>query len=132
MGNNKPEIIKFKKIGKPELGYISVAEVGEYVPFEIKRVYWTYFTPDHIQRGSHAHKHLKQIIIAVSGNLKIQLKDKEENGYVFELNTPHKGLYIPEGYWRDISFSQNAVLVCIASEVFIEDDYIREYKDFIK
>lgn len=128
----KPKLIEFKKIGDSTVGYISVAEVEEYVPFEIKRVYWTYYTPDHVQRGGHAHKKLKQILIAVSGNLEIILKDKQENKYVFELNKPNEGLYVPEGYWRDISFSNNAVLLCIASEVFNEDDYIREYTDFIK
>lgn len=132
MNYKAPKIIEFKKIGEPSLGYISVAEVEEYVPFDIKRVYWTYFTPDHVQRGGHAHKQLEQILIAVSGNIKIHLKDQEENEAVFELNKPDAGLYIPKGYWRDISFSHNAVLVCIASKVYDEDDYIRDYTEFIK
>lgn len=132
MNYKAPKIIEFKKIGAPSLGYISVAEVEEYVPFKIKRVYWTYFTPDHVKRGAHAHKKLKQILIAVSGNITIQLKDNSGKEMVFELNKPYEGLYVPQGYWRDISFSHNAVLVCIASEFFNEDDYIREYSEFIK
>ena len=64
---NKPNLISLKKIGDPSLGYISIVEENDLIPFEIQRVYWTYFTPNHVERGNHAHKELHQLIVAVSG-----------------------------------------------------------------
>jgi hypothetical protein len=125
-----PSEIEFKSIGQPDLGYISVAEYQDLVPFEIKRVYWTYFTPNHIVRGNHAHKALKQNIVAVSGIIEFDLEDKEGNIFHYTLDTPEKGIFIPEGYWRTIKFSHNAVLLCLASLVYGENDYIRDYDEF--
>jgi dTDP-4-dehydrorhamnose 3,5-epimerase-like enzyme len=127
----EPRIIQFDKIGDSSLGYISIAEVSHQIPFDIKRVYWTYFTPNEVQRGYHAHKKLNQVIVAVSGVIKFQLKDQSGNSKEYVLDDPSKGLYIPQLYWREISFSHNAVLLCLASEVFSEKDYIRKYEDFI-
>ncbi|MDP3312578.1 FdtA/QdtA family cupin domain-containing protein [Lutibacter sp.] len=128
----KPTLIEFKKIGDSSLGYISVAEIQDTIPFEIKRVYWTYYTPDHVHRGAHAHKKLQQVLVAVSGSIEIVLKDKYGKEYVYKLDNPSAGLFVPEGYWRDLKFSHNAVLVCIASDIFKEDDYIRDFSKFIK
>ena len=128
----KPTLIEFKKIGDPSLGYISVAELEDTIPFEIKRVYWTYYTPDHVQRGGHAHKKLQQVLVAVSGSIEIVLKDIYSKEYDYKLDTPSKGLFVPNGYWRDLKFSHNAVLVCIASDIYKEDDYIRDLSKFIK
>ncbi|QOD61530.1 FdtA/QdtA family cupin domain-containing protein [Polaribacter haliotis] len=130
MKNKKPYIIEFDSIGSSELGYISVAEAQKQVPFDIKRVYWTYFTPNNVQRGHHAHKNLQQIIVAVSGVIEFKLTDKLGFEQVYILNTPSKGLYIPELYWREISFSHNAVLLCLASEFYIKSDYIRNFQKF--
>jgi len=126
----KPHIIEFNKIGSSELGYISVAENKDQIPFDIKRVYWTYLTPNEVQRGFHAHKKLSQVIVAVSGTIKLTLKDKEGLEYAFVLDNPSIGLYIPKKYWREISFFQNAVLLCLASDKFDENDYIRDFNDF--
>ena len=130
---DKPHTINIAKIGKPEIGFISFVEgLAETLPFEIKRVYWTYFTPNEVQRGGHAHKALKQLIIAVAGT--ITFKTEDVNGHVetFVLDKPNIGLYIPKKIWRDIQFSHNAVLLCLASEIYTEDDYIREYAEFKK
>jgi dTDP-4-dehydrorhamnose 3,5-epimerase-like enzyme len=129
---NHPTIIEFNKIGDPSLGYISVAEVQDNIPFEIKRVYWTYYTPDHVQRGGHAHKKLQQVLVAVSGIIELTLKDSKGKEYFYKLEKPSMGLFIPENYWRDLKFSHNAVLVCLASEIFKEEDYIRDFSKFIK
>tara|TARA_R110002073_G_scaffold128999_1_gene274968 strand:+ start:18541 stop:18948 length:408 start_codon:yes stop_codon:yes gene_type:complete len=129
---NKPSLIEFKKIGSSSLGFISVAEFESQVPFPINRVYWTYFTPNEIQRGFHAHKELCQVIVAVSGNIKLTVVNQNEEKELFILDTPSIGLYIPKMYWREISFSHNAVLLCLASEVYNENDYIRDYKTFLK
>ncbi|MCS4303096.1 MULTISPECIES: sugar 3,4-ketoisomerase [Chryseobacterium] len=125
-----PHIIDFLKIGSPELGYITVAEAQKNVPFSINRVYWTYFTPQDVIRGGHAHKKLQQVIFAVSGTIEFNTQDLDGNEASFILDTPSKGLYIPELIWRDIKFSHNAVLLCLASELYDEDDYFRDFEDF--
>ncbi|KQK27316.1 dTDP-6-deoxy-3,4-keto-hexulose isomerase [Chryseobacterium aquaticum] len=127
-----PHYINFSKIGSPSLGYISVAENLENIPFEVQRVYWTYFTPQDVTRGGHAHLALEQVIVAVSGTITFMTEDLEGNRTEFVLDSPEKGLYIPKHIWRDIKFSHNAVLLCLASEKYTEADYIREYDNFLK
>lgn len=127
-----PHYINFSKIGSPSLGYISVAENFENIPFEVQRVYWTYFTPQDVTRGGHAHLALEQVIVAVSGTITFITEDLQGNKTEFVLDSPEKGLYIPKHIWRDIKFSHNAVLLCLASEKYTEDDYIREYDKFLK
>ena len=131
MNKHKPKILELNAIGSLDIGYISVAEYHDSIPFKIKRVYWTYFTPNHIERGNHAHKKLQQVIVAVSGVIELTLIDKQKQKQVFTLDNPDVGLYIPKGYWRKIKFSHNAVLLCLASEKYDEDDYIRDYKEFL-
>ncbi|BEV05545.1 FdtA/QdtA family cupin domain-containing protein [Chryseobacterium gambrini] len=127
---DSPHIIHFSKIGSQDLGYITVAEEQKNVPFEIKRVYWTYYTPQDVIRGGHAHKELQQIIFAVSGTIEFNTLDMEGNNKTFILDTPSKGLYIPKLIWRDIKFSHSAVLLCLASELYDEKDYFRDFDEF--
>ncbi len=129
--NKIPFIINFGKIGNPTLGYISVAENFDNIPFEIKRVYWTYYTPQDVTRGGHAHYDLEQVIVAVSGTITFTTEDLKGNKEDFILDSPDKGLYIPKLIWRDIKFSHNAVLLCMASEKYIASDYIRDYQVFL-
>ena len=126
-----PHYLYFSKIGKPNLGYISVAENNENIPFEVQRVYWTYYTPQDVVRGGHAHKALEQVIFAVSGTITFNTEDRNGNKEVFVLDHPSKGLYIPKLIWRDIHFTHSAVLVCLASELYTEDDYFRDFDEFI-
>src|SRR5688572_26666204 len=125
----KPYIINFPKIGDSAQGYISIAE-NENLPFEVKRIYWTYFTPESVQRGGHAHYQLQQILVAVSGSITIdiELSDGTKNNYI--LSKPNEGLYIPKMSWRNMQYSHNAVQMCIASMVYEEEDYIRNYELF--
>lgn len=127
-----PHYLNFNKIGSPNLGYISVAENNENIPFKIQRVYWTYYTPQDVTRGGHAHLALEQVIVAVSGTITFMTEDLQGNKTEFVLDSPEKGLYIPKHIWRDIKFSHNAVLLCLASEKYTEEDYIREYETFQK
>ncbi|KFC23525.1 sugar 3,4-ketoisomerase [Epilithonimonas lactis] len=126
----KPQIITFDNIGSSALGYISVAEEQKNVPFDIKRVYWTYYTPQDVIRGGHAHKKLQQVIFAVSGTITFNTEDKEGKKETFILDHPTKGLYLPKLIWRDIKFSHNAVLLCLASELYEESDYFRDFAEF--
>ncbi|KQT22955.1 dTDP-6-deoxy-3,4-keto-hexulose isomerase [Chryseobacterium sp. Leaf405] len=132
MENNKARYINLDKIGSSSLGFITVAENLKNVPFEIKRVYWTYYTPQDVIRGGHAHRNLEQIIVAVSGIIEFNTEDKEGNKETFILDNPSTGLYLPKLIWRDIKFSHNAVLLCLASEFYTENDYFRDYNDFKK
>ena len=126
-----PTFIEFPSIGNSSEGYISVAEIEKNVPFDIKRVYWTYFTPQNVMRGFHAHKELQQLIFAVCGKIIFKTEDKQGTKKNFILDQPHIGLYLPPTTWREIQFSHNAVLLCLASDLFTEKDYIRHYEDFI-
>ncbi|MBF9222163.1 sugar 3,4-ketoisomerase [Hymenobacter ruricola] len=124
-----PRLIEFSKIGSPALGYITVGE-NSTLPFIVQRVYWTYFTPDSVIRGHHAHHDLEQLIFATSGRIEFVLEGLDGKSETFVLDSPNLGLYIPKLYWRTIKFSHNAVLMCLASMEYSEDDYIREYNHF--
>ena len=111
-------------------GYLSVVENGRDIPFDIKRVYYLYMVPE-VARGAHAHKELQQLLIATSGSVEVIIDDGT-NKKSFMLDRPWKGLYIPAGLWRDLeNFSGGAVLLCLASEKYDTDDYIRDYQDFL-
>lgn len=125
-----PQLLMFNKIGTSSLGYISVAEAQQNIPFDIKRVYWTYYTPQDVVRGGHAHKELEQVIFAVSGTITFNTEDQQGNKKTFVLDHPSKGLYIPKLIWRDIHFTHNAVLLCLASEHYEEEDYFRSFNEF--
>ena len=126
----RPKIFQLTSIGNSIEGYITIAEAANYIPFEIKRVYWTYYTPQNVIRGFHAHKVLHQAIFAVCGTIKFIVEELDGTREEYILNEPHIGLYLPPYTWREIQFSHNAVLLCLASEHFDESDYIRKYEDF--
>ena len=111
-------------------GYLSVVENGIDIPFDIKRIYYLYMVPE-VARGAHAHKELQQLLIATSGSVEVIMDDGKEKKS-FMLNRPWKGLLIPSGLWRDLeNFSGGAVLLCLASEKYDADDYIRDYEEFL-
>ncbi|WP_298137334.1 FdtA/QdtA family cupin domain-containing protein [Flavobacterium sp.] len=123
------EIIDIPKIENP-FGSIAIIE-KDVIPFEIKRVYYLYDVPSFAQRGGHAHKNLNQILIALSGSFDVVLKDGSET-QIITLNKPNKGLLIKTNIWRELeNFSSGSVCLVLASEVFDENDYIRDYQDFL-
>lgn len=126
------EILDLPKIYDPR-GNLTVAEQMKSVPFEVKRVYWTYDVPAGERRGGHAHKECVEFIIAVSGSFTVTLDDGKGNHKDFHLNHPWQGLLVPTGIWRTLEdFSSGAVCLVLASELYDEDDYIYEYEDFLK
>ncbi len=131
MNLETPHIIEFPKIGGSVQGYISVAEKQD-LPFEIKRIYWTYYTPQSVERGEHAHYELQQILLAVAGKIIVNLEMPDGNKQEFILEKPNTGLYIPKMTWRTMKYTHNAVQVCIASMAFAESDYIRDYETYLK
>ncbi|HSD14562.1 MAG TPA: FdtA/QdtA family cupin domain-containing protein [Flavobacterium sp.] len=123
------ELISLPKI-EERRGNLSVIE-GDTIPFDIKRVYYLYDVPSGAERGGHAHKKLKQFLVALSGSFDLILKNGKEER-VITLNKPNEGLLINPGIWREIkNFSSGSVCLVVASAQFEEADYIREYKEFL-
>lgn len=111
-------------------GNLSVVE-GATIPFDIKRVYYLYDIPSGAERGGHAHIDQQELLIALSGSFEVVLKDGF-NERIITLNKPNLGLLIPTGIWRELqNFSSGSVCLVMASDVFSEADYIREYEDFV-
>lgn len=101
------------------------------IPFKIKRVYYMYNTLDGVVRGCHAHKQLQQILICIHGKCKVRLDNGTEKKVV-QLENPCEGLYISNNLWREMfDFSEDAVLMVLASEFYDESDYIRDYDEFL-
>lgn len=127
------QIVKyqFQQHGDHRGQLVSLEEYND-IPFEIKRVYFMYDTGEGVRRGFHAHKSLEQILVCIHGSCKILLDNGKEKKTVF-LEKPYEGLYVPNNMWREMfDFSEDAVLMCFASEIYKEEDYIRNYDDFLK
>ena len=131
MEEKKCRIVALPRIVDPR-GNLTVAEAHKQLPFAIKRAYWVYDVPGGESRGGHAHRKLKQLLIAVSGSFTVTLDDGREKRK-FLLNHPYQGLIIDTGIWRTLDdFSSGAVCLVIASELYDEDDYIYDYDEFLK
>jgi len=112
-------------------GNITIVEENNNIPFDIKRIYYLYDIPGGESRGGHAHKELRQLIIAASGSFNVLLNDGK-NKKIVTLNRPDYGLLVVPGIWRELfEFSSGAICMVIASHKYNENDYIREYQDFI-
>ena len=123
------KIIEIPKINNTK-GNIGVIE-NDTIPFDIKRVYYLFDVPSGAKRGGHAHKKLKQVLIAISGSFDVVLKNGKSKE-IITLNRPDKGLLIENNIWRELqNFSSGSVCLVLASEVFSEDDYIRSYKEYL-
>jgi hypothetical protein len=124
------KIIQLPKI-EDSRGNLSFIEGAQHIPFDIKRVYYLYDVPGGSDRGSHAHKKLHQFIVAMSGSFDVVLDDGKEKKR-FHLNRSYYGLYICPMTWRELdNFSSGAVCLVLASKYFSEEDYIRDYQQFL-
>lgn len=113
-------------------GNISVIENSITIPFDVKRTYYLYDVPGGESRGGHAHKDLQQLIIAVSGSFNVTLDDGNVKR-TFALNRPYQGLLVVPGIWRELdNFSSGSVCLVLASLKYDEQDYIRDYNDFLQ
>lgn len=127
------QVIKyvFQPHGDDRGQLIALEEFND-IPFQIKRVYYMYDTKEGVVRGKHAHKKLEQILVCIHGSCKIRLDNGKERKVV-PLEKPYEGLYVGSNMWREMyDFSPDAVLMVLASEVYEEDDYIRDYDEFLQ
>ena len=126
MSLDKCKIIELPKITDPR-GNLTFVESFKHIPFDIKRAYYLYDIPGGSERGGHAHKELKQLIIALSGSFEILLKE-DKNEILYNLNSPSKGLYVCPMIWRELrNFSSGSVCLVLASNLFDEGDYYRDF-----
>ena len=126
----KDVLIEFPTISD-QRGFLVALEQSKDIPFDIKRVYYIYNTKTNEARGFHAHIDLKQVLICVSGTCSVILDNGREKNK-FTLNKPNQGLFIEGLIWREMhDFSDNCVLVVLASDYYDEKDYIRDYHDFL-
>lgn len=124
-------LIDLPQIHDPR-GDLTFVEGNRHVPFEIKRVYYLYNVPVDAQRGGHAHRQLQQVIFALSGSFRLKIDDGIRKSEYW-MRDPRKGLYVSQMVWREMdSFSQGAVCMVLASQPYSEDDYFRNYDDFLR
>ena len=124
-------LVDLPKISDPR-GNLTFVEGGQHIPFDIRRVYYLYDVPGGAERGGHAHKALQQLIVAMSGSFDVVLNDGREKRR-FHLNRSYTGLYICPMIWRELdNFSSGSVCMVLASNRYDEDDYYRDYGDYMK
>jgi len=127
----QPEIIHLPKIEDPR-GNLSIIEEENHIPFKIERVYWIYDVPGGEMRGGHAFKEQQEMIVALSGSFDVVVDDGTMK-HTYSLNRSYYGLYLPSGLWRQMqNFSTNSLAMVLSSTHYLEEDYIRDYSDFLK
>ncbi|MBD0319063.1 MAG: WxcM-like domain-containing protein [Gemmatimonadetes bacterium] len=124
------QLVDLPRINDPR-GNLTFVEGGRHLPFDIRRVYYLYDVPGGGVRGGHAHRQLQQLVVAVSGSFDVVLDDGRESRRV-TLNRAHQGLLIPRMVWRELeNFSSGSVCLVMASEVYDEGDYYRDFDEFV-
>jgi len=128
---NLCKLIELPKISDPR-GSLTFIEANRHIPFGIERVYYLYDVPGGAERGGHAHKNLHQLIIAMSGSFDVVLDDGRNKRRI-HLNRSYSGLYLCPMIWRELdNFSSGSVCMVLASAPYDENDYFREYQDYIE
>ena len=125
-------LLEFSQRGD-ERGHLVIVEGMQDIPFNIARVFYIYGSDKDVVRGQHANKKSEFVLINVAGTSKVRVKDGKGNEAVFSLNRPHTGIYLPSMIWKDMyDFSSDSVLLCLASEHYNAEEYIRSYEEFEK
>lgn len=131
MNISATKLLKLPKI-TDDRGNLTFIEGNNHIPFKIKRIYMIYDVPGGEIRGSHAYKELDEVIIALSGSFDLEIEDGSKK-IVYTLNRSYNAIYVPHGLWRTLkNFSTNALCLVLASTEYNENDYIRDYNNFIK
>lgn len=129
---NKTEMLEFTERGD-DRGHLVICEGGIDIPFDIKRIFYIYGSDSEVVRGQHANRNSEFVLINVAGTSKVRVKDGKGNETVYSLNRPHTGIYLPKMVWKDMyEFSEDSVLLCLASTHYDASEYIRDYDEFVK
>ena len=132
MNIEKIRSLEFPDYGD-ERGHLVVVESMNQIPFQIQRVFYIYGSDSNVVRGSHANRKSEFVLINVAGTSKVKIKDGKGNEIIYCLNRPRTGIYLPSMVWKDMyDFSSDSVLLCISSQVYDPDEYIRNYDEFVK
>lgn len=126
------KMLEFSQKGD-ERGHLVIVEGEQDIPFDIKRIFYIYGSDKDIVRGQHANKESEFVLINVAGSSKVRVKDGKGNEIVYSLNRPHTGIYLPKMVWKDMyDFSDDSVLLVLASTHYNGDEYIRDYNEFLR
>ncbi len=127
------KLFEFNQRGDDRGHLVIVEGSGQDVPFEIKRIFYIYGSAPDVVRGQHANRKSEFVLINVAGQSKVRVRDGRGNEAVFILNKPHTGIFLPRMIWKDMyDFSPDSVLLCISSEHYDPDEYIRNYDEYVK
>lgn len=126
------QMLEFSQNGD-ERGYLVAVEGNKDIPFDIARIFYIYGSDPDVVRGQHANRRTQFVLINVAGSCKVKVLDGKGNEAVFVLNRPHTGIYLPTMVWKDMyDFSEDSVLLCLASEHYDATEYVRNYDEFVK
>ena len=129
---DKVRMVEFPQHGD-ERGHLVIVEGNKDIPFDIKRAFYIYGSDRDVVRGQHANRNSQFVLINVAGTSKVKVKDGEGNELIFCLNRPHTGVYLPTMVWKDMyDFSEDSVLLVLASEHYDPEEYIRDYDAFVE
>lgn len=124
------QLLEFSQKGD-ERGHLVIVEGLKDIPFEIRRVFYIYGSDKDIVRGQHANRRSEFVLINVAGTSKVKVRDGKGNEAIYLLNRPHTGIYLPQMIWKEMyDFSQDSILLCLASTEYDATEYIREYEEF--
>lgn len=126
------QMLEFQQKGD-DRGHLVIVEGNQDIPFEIKRIFYIFGSDSEVVRGQHANRESEFVLINVAGTSKVRVKDGRGNEAVYSLNRPHTGIYLPKMLWKDMyDFSEDSVLLCLASTHYDSAEYIRDYDEFVK
>ena len=132
MINRNIRMLEFPQRGD-ERGRLVVVEGMQAIPFDIKRIFYIYDSNTEVIRGQHANRKTEFVLINIAGKSKVKVKDGRGNEAVYSLDRPHTGIYLPRMVWKDMyDFSEDSILICLASEHYDPTEYIRDYDEYVK
>ena len=126
----RPHLIEFPTHGELAIGYLAVVQMQQEIPFEVKRIFWTYFTPQSVIRGRHAHHATSMVLIAVHGRIEVHTEMLDGYKSSFLLDRPDIGVFLPPLTWHTMQYSHDAVQVVLTDTEYTSEDYIRSYEEF--
>jgi hypothetical protein len=129
--SDSPYLISFEQVGSAAEGLLTSTQFADKLPFAVKRVFWIQGTPAGITRGHHANKTTKEVLVALTGTIKVKA-ETEGRTSEFRLSSSDSGLYIPAMCWTELTFTEGTIALCLASTDYDETDYLRDYDNYKK